>query len=416
MRISLYIAKEVLFAFLISFLFFFFIFFLNQILLLADQILSKRAPLPEVILLILFSLPSVIALAAPFASLLGVLLSIGRLSGDREILAAQACGVPHFRMFVPAILLGLVFTFISFTANDILLPIGTMNFNKVFKNLILSTPELELGAHSVNFYKNALIITGDVTGRQVHGLSILDKTGEQQNRLLSAARAMILTDPGAPGVLKLSLEDVVGIIPDAKKTATYEYFTARHLQYNIVLREMSSSVQNVSAREMTSVDLARQISVKESEMRQTLAEARAKVDLMEAEFFQAYWTAPVYSNNFHEAEDRQALLLHWQELKKRDLTDKILQNWKTEFYQKFSIPLACVCFILLAYPLAIFQHRKGFTLILGVGLFIAVVYWASLLMARALSLEWNWPPEIALFLPNIFILIGGVGVFLRMRR
>lgn len=416
MRISLYIAKEVLFAFLISFLFFFFIFFLNQILLLADQILSKRAPLPEVILLIIFSLPSVIALAAPFASLLGVLLSIGRLSGDREILAAQACGIPHIRMFLPAVALGLVFALISFTANDILLPIGTMNFNKVFKNLILSTPELELGAHSVNFYKNALIITGEVNGRRVHGLSILDKTGEQQSRLLSAATATILTDPLEPGVLKLSLDDVVGIIPDAKKSASYEYFTARHLQYNIVLREMSSAVQNVSAREMTSVDLAGQIRMKEGELKKTLEEAKNKVNLLEAEFILSYWTSPLYSNGLHEAEDRQTLLLHWEELSKRNLTDKVLQNWKTEFYQKFSIPLACLCFILLAYPLAVFQHRKGFTLILGVGLFIALVYWASLLAARALSLEWSWPPEIALFLPNILIILGGIGVFIRMRR
>jgi len=114
MTIRWYIAREVLLAFAISFLFFFFIFFLNQILLLAEELLKRKAPPEEVLLLLLYSVPAILALTAPFASLLGLLLSVGRLAGDREILAAQAGGIRHFTLFLPALLLGALFTPVLF--------------------------------------------------------------------------------------------------------------------------------------------------------------------------------------------------------------------------------------------------------------------------------------------------------------
>jgi lipopolysaccharide export system permease protein len=104
------------------------------------------------------------------------------------------------------------------------------------------------------------------------------------------------------------------------------------------------------------------------------------------------------------------------DLKSRDLSDRVLSSWKTEFYQKFSIPLACLCFVFLAYPLAVLLQRRGLTGIVGLGLLTAVSYWASLLLARTLALEWGWAPEIALFLPNALILAAAAPLLRRLVR
>ncbi|MDR0720021.1 MAG: LptF/LptG family permease, partial [Treponema sp.] len=72
-----YLVKDTLFSFFVSFLFFFFIFFVNQLLLLAQEILTKHVPFHQVALLVLYSLPSIIAMSAPFASLVGTLMTIG---------------------------------------------------------------------------------------------------------------------------------------------------------------------------------------------------------------------------------------------------------------------------------------------------------------------------------------------------
>ncbi|MCE1210200.1 MAG: LptF/LptG family permease, partial [Spirochaetia bacterium] len=82
-----YIAGEFLLSLGISFLFFFVVFFVNQILLLAEDILAKNAPLAQTLLLLLYSLPSVVAIAFPFSALAGALMTSARLNSDNEILA-----------------------------------------------------------------------------------------------------------------------------------------------------------------------------------------------------------------------------------------------------------------------------------------------------------------------------------------
>lgn len=402
MRIQRYFAREVLLAFAVAFLLFFFLFFLNQILLLAEDILKRKAPAPQVAVLIVASLPSILALTAPFASLLGILLSVGRLAGDREVLAAQASGIPHRILFLPVILLGILFTIGSYLANDVLLPQGAVTFNKVYRELILSTPELELGSYSVKFYKNFFIVTGRVEGRTVYGISLLDKTDRNDQQLITAKTAQLVQNPLMPGVLTLHFENVVGIVPDARRLGSFQYYSAGALDYNIVLRDLAPSAPTLGPKEMRSFDLARQIEAKEAEVARAQADLRGAIQQEQGKL-QTLWWVDGLSDPSHRVEARETIN-RLTDLRARDLTDKVLSSWKTEYYQKFSIPLACLCFVFLAYPMGVLLQRRGLTGIIGLGLLTAVMYWALLLLARTLALEWSWPPEIALFLPNLLIL------------
>jgi lipopolysaccharide export system permease protein len=414
MTIRWYIAREILLAFAVSFLFFFFIFFLNQILLLAEELLKRKAPAEEVLLLLVYSLPAILALTAPFASLLGILLSVGRLAGDREILAAQAGGIPHRTLFLPALILGSLFAAGSFFANDVLLPAGTLNFGKVYRGLLLSSPELELGAYSLKFYKNLLIVTGAVEGRTFHGVSVLDKTAQGDQRLLSAQTAELKEDPNLPGVITLRLSDVTGVTPDSRRPGVYDTFRAKSLSYNIVLRDLAPTIQSLGPREMPSYELARQIREKSANLELQWAELKRSREALLLRLKGLFWSSA--GADPAQSRVRSDLLARLQELDQRDLTDRVLQTWKTELYQKFSIPLACLCFVFLAFPLAVLQNRRGMTGIIGVGLVTAVLYWGTLLGARALSLEWGWWPEIAMFLPNLLILGLALPLVIRMRR
>ena len=84
-------------AVLVSFLFFFSIFFINVLLVTATDIMAKQVPLGDVALLVLYSLPQIIHLAFPFATLLGALMALGRLRADRELIALQASGIRLLR-------------------------------------------------------------------------------------------------------------------------------------------------------------------------------------------------------------------------------------------------------------------------------------------------------------------------------
>src|SRR5437016_10556164 len=74
----------------------------------ASLLLSKGVPLPTVGLLLLLLLPSSLAATIPMAFLTGLLMALGRLSGDRESVALLACGVSPLRLLRPVLLMAAV--------------------------------------------------------------------------------------------------------------------------------------------------------------------------------------------------------------------------------------------------------------------------------------------------------------------
>ncbi len=68
------------------------------------------------------NLPQFIAYALPMSTLLAALMSYSRLSSDSELIALRSCGVTIFRMVLPAIMLSLVVTGITFAFNELIVP------------------------------------------------------------------------------------------------------------------------------------------------------------------------------------------------------------------------------------------------------------------------------------------------------
>jgi len=76
-----------------------------RLLKLIDLIVNQGVAATEVLALLGYLMPSLVALSLPMAVLLGTMLGIGRLSGDQEIIAARACGVSFGRIALPVIAL-----------------------------------------------------------------------------------------------------------------------------------------------------------------------------------------------------------------------------------------------------------------------------------------------------------------------
>ena len=69
-----YLYKELFYYFLICFAFLFVVFFANQILLIGEDMLAKRAPFENEKKIMIYSMPAIIAQSAPFATLTGFLM------------------------------------------------------------------------------------------------------------------------------------------------------------------------------------------------------------------------------------------------------------------------------------------------------------------------------------------------------
>ncbi len=84
-----------------------------------------------------------------------------------------------------------------------------------------------------------------------------------------------------------------------------------------------------------------------------------------------------------------------------------------ELHEKFSIPFACLSLGLLAFPLGVqaasLRRSSGF----GLGISFFLLYYLLLAIGWSLGETGNYPPLIAMWLPNV--IMGGVGVFFLVR-
>ncbi len=351
-----YIAREMLLNFLVCFLFFFLIFFVNQILLMAEDILSKKAPVKDVLLLILYSLPSIIATSSPFAALVGTLMGIGRLVSDREILSMNALGVPLRFIIAPVLAVGVLISVASFFTNDILLPAGTIQFTRLYKKILTATPALELESNSIKRNQNAILVTGTIKDGTMDSLLVIDSNSDGSKRIIISPEANVIKSSDEAILMTLHMNDALVSVFDKKNADSYDIIRSKDIYYNILLKNILSSYSSaISPREMSSRDLQTEIKKREKE------------------------------------------------------TDsRTLNNYKMEYHKKFSIPLGAFFFVILAFPLGLSAKTNGQSVGFILGLIIAVLYWAMLIGGQTLSMRLGFNGVLMMWLPNIIISFLGL--------
>jgi lipopolysaccharide export system permease protein len=400
-----YIVAESLFSFLVSFLFFFFIFFVNQLLLLAQEILTKRVPLKQVSLLVVYALPAVIAMAAPFASLVGILMTVGRMTSDNEILVMLSSGLSYRTVFIPAAVVGFLISLFSFFANDVLLPAGTIHFNHLWRRILVSTPALELEANSVKRFKETVIVTGDVSDSSIDNVLIFDRTGDGERRVIMAQNAE-LKDGGREG---LSLDLDRAFVLSSKEVARrdYDYASSSFLRYWVPQEDLIQAVSSITPREMSSVDVGREIKTQKKELGRRLDEQRGKISSQALELEAVLRRGPE-----NESWNRRTSLFSIFQRETQILgilrQDRTLLRYLLEYYKKFSIPFGAISFVLLSVSLGLMAKKSGQTVGFILGLLISVLYWALLLGGQTMGARLGYPPFWSIWLPNILAVSAGI--------
>ncbi len=89
---------------------------------LVRRVAESGLPLDVALQVLLLELPSFLVLSFPMATLMATLLSYGKLSGNSELTALRSVGVPTWRMVVPALVLALAMTMLTFSFNEAVVP------------------------------------------------------------------------------------------------------------------------------------------------------------------------------------------------------------------------------------------------------------------------------------------------------
>lgn len=405
-----YIVFEFIFSFFVAFVFFFFIFFVNQLLLLAEEILSKNVSLKNVLLIIFYSIPAISSFTFPFASLVGGLMAVSRLSSDNEILAFQASGIRYSRIFLPLFIMGIILSSFSFMINDYFLPLSTVKFGKLYREILYSTPELELESFSVKKYKDSTIITGEVSGNRINNLVIIDRTSKKDKRIITADYAKLIPSNLQEGISSMELENVVSVTPELKKSGKFSYFYSGNMIYNILLKNITLSIKTLTPREMSSIDIYKGIVEKKKRIAHKKEANLKEIELLKDKLFNQY-------NDFVINKDNETSLKKTLErinsLEGKKFFDRSLQIYELELNKKLSVTFACLIFIFFSFPVSLFTKKSGRSVGFGLGLLVSVFYWSMLFVGQTLGIRMALSPVIAMWAPNMLILLLGTTLMIR---
>ena len=400
-----YVLSEAFFSFFISFLFFFFIFFVNQILLMAREVLTKNVPFTQVALLILYSLPTVIAMSAPFAVLVGTLMTVGRLTSDNEILVMLSSGLSYRNVFIPAIVVGIVISILSFLTNDILLPAGTVQFNRLWRRILVSTPALELESHSVKRFRDTVLVTGNVSGLSIDHIIILDRTSDGERRVIMANNAE-LKDGGDLG---LSLEMSDAFVTSSKEIVRddYDYAYTSFLQYWVSNEDIIQAAVNISPREMSSRDVRTAIADKNEELAVRINDRKNRV-VIQAYSLENILRAGTQGVDWSRRATNTGTFMRERQTLENIINDRSLRIHLIEYYKKFSLPSGAFFFVFLAVSLGLMAKKSGQTVGFIFGNIIAVIYWVMLFYGQTMGLRLGTAPFWSMWFPNLVCLFAGL--------
>lgn len=346
-----YIFKELFSYFFVAFLFLFVIFFANQILLIGEKLLKQRAPLKDVILIMIYSMPSIIAQSAPYATLIGFLMCLGRMMSDNEILILRASGFGYKYVLVPVVILGFVISIVSFFVNDYLMPLSKIKYNKIYSKIIRSNPTIVLEPNSIKKIGNSTVVIGDVNENNVSDVIFFTADSGEEESIIVAGQSNLKESKSQGVILQLDMSDATMLSIKNSNKNSYDVIKSDNIVMNIFDNAVIS-MSGKSASEMTFKDLKKEIKAMEED----------------------------------------------------NISKFKINIWKMDYYKKFAIPFGSIFFAVLAFTIAFLYGRfNGLTMGLFTGVVICVLYWALQISGQLLVVRVHMNSFWCIWIPNFLI-------------
>ena len=192
-----YIVKELGPPFAIGVAVFTFFLVIDRIYQLTDLVITKSVPFALVMPLLLYMLPSFLALTLPMATLVSMLLVCGRLAGDLEVAALKASGVSPLRLFRPFLAVGVLVTLLIAWLTLAVGPWSSGAFQRQLFRILQSRASTGIKERTFSATFNQFVIYVDeVSPSQVRlrGLLVSDERNPEQSRIIVAREGRLLSD------------------------------------------------------------------------------------------------------------------------------------------------------------------------------------------------------------------------------
>jgi LPS export ABC transporter permease LptF/LPS export ABC transporter permease LptG len=352
------ILREVWPPFLLGFAAYTFILLVRTIFAMTEFFVRRSAGLGQVAWLVLLSIPWIIVLTLPMAFLLAVLIGIGRLSSDSELVALRACGVSPLALYRPALAAAAVLSGVVFLFYNLVLPRANDELTRSMARVAATSVVNLVAPRTFREPRPDVTLFFDrvgADGRSFEGVFLkLGEDEERADRVIVARRGALSLEGG-----KLWLDLHSSVVHEVDLANPSRYRTNRNEFQRILFSEDIES----TAQE--------RITYEKGLRAQSLPELIHTARQMK---------------NISRERRRLALV---------------------EIHKKFSIPFACFAFAVIGIPLAETSRRGGRGSGFALSLAILVLYYVLISNGETWAQEGRMPAWFAMWLPNLTLLALG---------
>jgi lipopolysaccharide export system permease protein len=353
-----YVAREVLAPFGLGVALLTFALVTGKLLKLVDMVVNHGVTVGEVLGLIAYIMPAFLELTFPMAVLLGVLLGFGRMSSDREMIAARACGVSLYRLAMPVMAVALAVYILSTWFAFSLRPWANSNLEARIFYLTRTRTAAAINEKVFNRNFPGLVLYVDQVspgGSDLTGVMISDaRTPEQQNTIIAKRGVLIPDERNNTLTLRLFDGSIFGV-----ESHTEQSHITSFKVYDLTIRpEEGFGVGAPDPDEMAYPALIAAIAK---------ARAAGKPD--------------------YEAE--------------------------TELARKYTVPFATLLFALLGVSLGLKPARGGQSERFGVSVALFFLYYSLMRVGQTLSERGSLNAFVAMAIPDLVFVTLAIWMFIR---
>ena len=350
-----YIVREVVRHALLGLLIFTFVLFVPKLVRLMELFVRHSGSGSQIVELFLCILPGVLVFTLPMSVLIGVLLGLGRMSMDSEIIALTALGISRKRILLPVGVLAVVGAMLTLMMTLWLAPLSLRTFRQIEAGLLNSQISFLVQPRVFDErFPHMVLYINDVSasGTRWTGVFLAEAGGESGSRITLAESAIVIADP-AQGKLELHLND----------GSTHEFTRQDANHYSVT----------------------------------AFGRSDWPVDFV---------GAPAKERELSNAERSIGEL--WRERGK---------NWRdarVELHQRFAFPVACFVFALIAVPLGAQPRRGGRAAGTLIAILVIAGYYLLFIMGAGLARQGVLLPAVGMWIANVVLALIGINLLPRM--
>src|SRR5437868_5106865 len=195
--IDRYICLEVLSAGLLSLAICTFVFFVPQLVQMMDLIVRHPGPTWEIAQLFASTFPGVLSFTLPIGVLVGVLIGLGRMSADSELIAMNALGIGSSRLFIPIGAFAVAAFVVTLVMTLWLGPLSVRTLRTLEERLRASQAPSQVQPRVFDErFPNFVLYVQDISAAATHwrGVFLAEFGAEDVSRLTLADDAIVIAD------------------------------------------------------------------------------------------------------------------------------------------------------------------------------------------------------------------------------